>query len=98
MKTDAAEILFFLMMGILLLILLSGCTLKGLNTTLFLKEDDKRLYSVYGGECMESGYVVKKELNAENIYSLTSSYSNCSIESIRTLKEYEIKDWGIKSK
>jgi len=76
-----------------LFIMLSGCVAKGVNTTIFLKEDSSRLYNLNGDDCLESGYQVIKTPNGKQ-YRLTYYYSNCDIHKDRILKEFEIKHWA----
>ena len=78
-------------------LLMSGCSVKGVNATMFLKEDGSRLYNLQGKDCLESGYQIIKMQDGEN-YRLTYYYSNCDVHRDRELKEFELKDWAIKPK
>lgn len=76
--------------------LLSGCASKGVNTTLFLKEDGKRFYNLKNEDCLESGYQVDKGPDGQ--YRLITYFSNCDIHTERKMKEFEPKLWGITPK
>lgn len=77
---------------LVLCLLLTGCASKGINTTMFLKEDGSRLYNLKGDDCLESGYQVIKAPDGQQ-YRLTYYYSNCDVHRDRLLKEFEIKQW-----
>lgn len=80
-----------------LCLLLTGCASKGINATLFLKEDDSRIYNLKGDDCLISGYQVIKAPDGQR-YRLTTYFSNCDVHTDRLLKEFELKDWGIQPK
>lgn len=75
-------------------LLLTGCASKGINTTMFLKEDTSRLYNLQGNDCIESGYQVIKAPSGEK-YRLTYYYSNCDIHRDRMLEEFELNQWSV---
>ena len=83
-----------------LLIVLTGCSTKGINTTLFLREEASRLKDLKGNECLESGYQVIKdrERPSEDKYILIVYYQNCDIHRERLLNAFEPAQWGIKPK
>lgn len=88
------------LMTLILGIILTGCATKGVNTTMFLKEDYSRLYNLKGEECSESGYQVDKDRDekVEEHHNLTTYYSNCDVHRVRRLQEFEPKQWGIEPK
>lgn len=79
------------------MLFLTGCASKGINATLFLKEDDNRWYNLQGKDCLESGYQVMKNLDGDD-YRIVTYFSNCEVHRERTLKEFELKQWGVKPK
>lgn len=80
-----------------MLLSLSGCAYKGINATLFLKEDDSRLYNLQGTDCLVSGQQIIKAPDGQR-YRLTTYFSNCDVHTDRYLKEFELKQWGVPEK
>lgn len=74
----------------------SACSTKGINTTLFLKEDDSRFYNIKDEDCLESGYQIKKHTKFKDKWVIITSYENCAIHKERVLKDFEPKQWLIK--
>lgn len=77
---------------LLLALVLTGCSSKYINATLFLKEDDSHWYNLQGKDCLNSGYQLIKNTDGET-FRIVSYYSNCDVHSERTLKEFEIEQW-----
>lgn len=77
---------------LIFVLLLTGCSTKGVDAVLFLKEDDHRWYNLEGKDCIESGYQIRKNEDGES-YRIVSYFSNCSVHSERTLKEFEVEQW-----
>lgn len=77
--------------------LLTGCSVKGINSTLFLKEDGSRLYNLDGQDCLESGYKISKMPDG-HYYRIVTYYKNCDIHKERQMEEFEPRQWGIKEK
>lgn len=80
-----------------ILVFLSGCSIKGVNTTMFLKEDGSRIYNLKGEDCLESGYQAVKAPNGDT-YRLITFYSNCDVHKERDMKDFEPQQWLIKPK
>jgi hypothetical protein len=78
---------------LLLSMLLPGCMTHTGNTTLFLKEDNSRLYDLKAIDCIESGLQVVQD---ETGYKLITYYKNCDVRRERHLDEIEVKQWIVK--
>ena len=83
--------------SILLLSTLGCGATKGVNATLFLKETDTRFYDLKGNSCLVSGYDIKPNLGTDT-FRLVTYFANCDVREERTLKEFELKIWGVKPK
>lgn len=84
-------------MKYLLFLILLGCSQKGINTTLILKEDEHRLHNLKNETCLISGYQVILDKNSDSKqYLLITFYSNCDVRQERKLKEAEQKYWLLK--
>lgn len=75
---------------IFLSLLVSGCGANK-NVTLFLKEQDMKLVSLKGTNCVESGHVITK---MDNSYRMTTSYFNCDVFLKRKMEPFEPHQWG----
>lgn len=73
------------------ILLISGCTVKSPNLTVFLKEKNTRIYSLSGRECITSGYYITPILEGQ--YRLVTVFENCDVRHERILDEMEIKQW-----
>lgn len=75
-------------------LLLTGCSTKGINATLFLKEKDQYLTNLKGDMCIESGQQVLNPIDGE-IYRMIHIYSNCDVRLHRRMEDFEPKQWGL---
>jgi hypothetical protein len=73
---------------LVLCLLLAGCGGARVNYTVFLKEEESRLYNLKGDDCTVSGFQLDKDGT-----KLTTYYGNCEIHSERKLKEFEPEQW-----
>lgn len=74
-----------------LLLVLTGCSLKASNTTIFLKERNTRIYNLSGEECLVSGYYLTNLWGTQ--YRLVTVFENCDVRHERILDEVELKQW-----
>lgn len=72
---------------VLLTFFLFGCALRT-GYTVFLKQEDIVYMNDQGENCVPSGF----QLNDDG-HHLTTWFGNCKFRTIRTLEDYEIKQW-----
>lgn len=77
---------------ILLSLFITGCGVKGVPYTIFLKENNRRFQNLQGADCMEDGYEIIQEEDGKH-FTLITYYLNCEVHEYRQLEEFEIKNW-----
>ena len=92
MKFELVKMVILIVSVILFFCIVAGCSTKGVDATIFLKEDDSRWYNSQGKDCLESGYKIIKNDRGDT-YRIVTYFSNCEVEHERTLKEFELKQW-----
>lgn len=80
-----------------LIFLLAGCSTKGVNATLFLKEKDQFLTNLEGGACLESGQQIITAPDGTH-YRMVHYYSNCNVHLNRRMEDFEPRQWGLPEK
>jgi len=74
------------------LCLLTGCSQKGIVSTIFLKETSRQFVNLQGDACLQNGFVLTKEDDKKH-YTLVTYFKNCSVHESRQLEEFEIEQW-----